>query len=148
MLLSSSCIYEIQSTFKEELLVSFKQRFCLRFTHRSVFVSKNRNMATPEEKKAFISKHMDADLHYLLEDAQVSLEPQFAIAALYRTVKHFSAFGDTRAELIKVGKNLPRVLQNLDEWEHEGADFVAGAHWSCCIDIELVEKTVSESPRC
>ena len=29
------------------------------------------------------------------------------------------AFGDARAELIKVGKNLPRLLQNLDKWEHE-----------------------------
>ena len=29
------------------------------------------------------------------------------------------AFACARAELIKVGKNLPRLLQNLDTWEHE-----------------------------
>ncbi len=29
------------------------------------------------------------------------------------------AFACARAELIKVGKNLPRLLQNLDKWEHE-----------------------------
>ena len=29
------------------------------------------------------------------------------------------AFACARAELIKVGKNLPRLLQNLNKWEHE-----------------------------
>ena len=29
------------------------------------------------------------------------------------------AFACARAELIKFGKNLPRLLQNLDKWEHE-----------------------------
>ena len=29
------------------------------------------------------------------------------------------AFACARAELIKVGKNVPRLLQNLGKWEHE-----------------------------
>lgn len=56
-------------------------------------------MATDEQKREFIAQHMDADLHYLLEDAGVILQPQYAIAQLYRTIKHFSAFGDTRKEI-------------------------------------------------
>ena len=56
------------------------------------------------------------------------------------------AFGDARVELIKVGKNLPRLLQNLDKWEHEEEQTLAeGAHWSSCIEIE---RAVSESRRC
>ena len=58
-------------------------------------------MATDEQKRLFISQNMDSDLHYLLEDAGVGLDPQHAIAQLYRSVKHFSAFGDTRAEIRK-----------------------------------------------
>ena len=53
------------------------------------------------------------------------------------------AFGDARAELIKVGKNLPRLLQNLDKMgTRRRTDFVARATWSGCIEIELVEKAV------
>jgi hypothetical protein len=29
------------------------------------------------------------------------------------------AFACARAQLIKVGKNLPRLLQNLENWEHK-----------------------------
>lgn len=56
-------------------------------------------MATDQQKRDYISTHMDSDLHYLLEDAGVLLDPQYRIAMLYRTVKHFSAFGDTRADI-------------------------------------------------
>ena len=59
------------------------------------------------------------------------------------------ALGDARAELIQVGKNLARVLQNLDKWEHEEEHSLLQGHiGSGFIEIELVEKAVLESPRC
>ena len=38
------------------------------------------------------------------------------------------AFGDTRAKLIKVGKNLPRLPQNLDKCEHEEEQTLLQGH--------------------
>ena len=59
------------------------------------------------------------------------------------------AFACARAELIKVGKNLPRLLQNLDTWEHEEEQAALTVpYWCCVIEIKLVEKAISQSPRC
>ena len=38
------------------------------------------------------------------------------------------AFADARAESIKFGKNLPRVLHNLDSWEHEEEQSLLQGH--------------------
>ena len=38
------------------------------------------------------------------------------------------AFACARAELIKVGKSLPRLLQNLDKWEHEEDQIMLQGH--------------------
>ena len=56
-------------------------------------------MATPEQKRAFISKHVDSDLHFLFEDAKLALDTQYAISQNYKTVKHFAAVSDDRKEV-------------------------------------------------
>jgi hypothetical protein len=62
-------------------------------------------MATDQQKREYIRDHVDSDLHYLLEDAGVALQGQYAIGQLYRTVKHFSALGDDRTEVRKACKD-------------------------------------------
>jgi hypothetical protein len=62
-------------------------------------------MATPEQMRAFLSQHVDSDLHFLFEDAGLSLDTQYAIAQNYKTVKHFSALADDRAEIRKFCKD-------------------------------------------
>jgi hypothetical protein len=62
-------------------------------------------MASDQQKREYIRDHLDSDLHFLLEDAGVALTGLYAIAQLYRTVKHFSALGDDRAEVRKACKD-------------------------------------------
>jgi hypothetical protein len=62
-------------------------------------------MASDQQKREYIRDHLDSDLHFLLEDAGVALTGLYAIAQLYRTVKHFSALGDDRAEVRKARKD-------------------------------------------
>jgi hypothetical protein len=40
-------------------------------------------MATDQQKREYIRDHVDSDLHYLLEDAGVALQEQYAIGQLY-----------------------------------------------------------------
>ena len=59
------------------------------------------------------------------------------------------AFGDSRGEFIKVGKNLPRLLQNLDTWGHEEEQILLQGHiGQVASKLSLLKKAVPESPRC
>ena len=60
------------------------------------------------------------------------------------------AFACARAELIKVGKNLPRLLQDLDKWEHEEEQAaLQGQVSEVSSKLSLLKKeAVSQSPRC
>ena len=59
------------------------------------------------------------------------------------------ACGDARVELIKVGKNLPRLLQNLEKYEHEDEQILLQGHiGQVALNLSLLIKAVSESPRC
>ena len=56
--------------------------------------------------------------------------------------------GNARAELIKVGKNLPRLFQNFDKLENEEEQFLLQGHIGQVALNLNVETDVSESPRC
>ena len=59
-------------------------------------------------------------------------------------------FACARGDLIKVGKNLPRLLQNLDKWEHEEEQASLQGHIGEASSKSsfLKTKAVSHSPRC
>jgi len=56
-------------------------------------------MATAAQKKTYLAENLDSDLHFLFEDAGISLDTQYAIAQNYKTVKHFAAVADDRSEV-------------------------------------------------
>ena len=59
------------------------------------------------------------------------------------------AFACACAELIKVGKNLPWLLQNLDKMEHEEEQAALQGHiGEVSLKLSLLNKAVSQSPRC
>jgi hypothetical protein len=59
------------------------------------------------------------------------------------------AFACARAEFIKLGKNLPRLHQNLDKSEHEEEQAALQGHiCEVSSNFSLLKKAVSQSPRC
>ena len=54
-----------------------------------------------------------------------------------------------RAELIKSGKNLPRLLQNRDKWEHEEEQAALQGHiGDVSSKLSLLKRPFRKSLRC
>ena len=57
------------------------------------------------------------------------------------------AFDDARAELIKVGKKLPRLLQNVDKWEHAAEQTVLQGHiGQVALKLSLLKRPFRKVP--
>ena len=54
---------------------------------------------TDEQRRDFLQAHVDADLIFILDEAGVPLNVQHDLCQNYRSVRKFSALGDTRAEV-------------------------------------------------
>ena len=53
-------------------------------------------MATPADRREYVSKNVTADLAFILEDAEVDEEAQYKIARLYTSVRKFANMADDR----------------------------------------------------
>ena len=54
---------------------------------------------TDEQRRDFLQAHVDADLIFILDEAGVPLNVQYDLCQNYRSVRKFSALGDTRVEV-------------------------------------------------
>lgn len=66
---------------------------------------------TDEERRLYITQNVSADLQYVLQDAEISLENQYTVTQHYRNLRVFSALGDTKAEVREALKNDFRLDQ-------------------------------------
>ena len=67
-----------------------------------------------EDKRTYIASNVSADLQYVWQDNDVSLQNQYVLSQHYRTLKVFSAFCDTRAEVCTALKDDFRIDQATD----------------------------------
>ena len=54
---------------------------------------------TDEDRRAYITENVAADLQYVLEDTGISLDLQYRLTQHYNTVRVFAAVGDTSADV-------------------------------------------------
>ena len=67
-----------------------------------------------EDKRTYIASNVSADLQYVWQDNDVSLQNQYVLSQHYRTLKVFSTFCDTRAEVRTALKDDFRIDQATD----------------------------------
>ena len=82
---------------------------CFRFRFRFRALSATPPMAaapiTDGDRRKFLADNVSSDLQYVLEEAGVSLEAQYAIAQHYRNLRVFSAIADSKADVREALKN-------------------------------------------
>ena len=54
---------------------------------------------TDEDRRAYITENVAADLQYVLEDTGISLDLQYRLTQHYNTLRVFAAIGDTSADV-------------------------------------------------
>ena len=67
-----------------------------------------------DEKRAYIAQHVSADLQYVWQDNDVSLQNQYVLSQHYKSLKVFSTFCDTKAEVRTALKDDFRIDQATD----------------------------------
>ena len=60
---------------------------------------------TDADRRKFLADNVSSDLQYVLEEAGVSLEVQYAIAQHYRSLRVFSTIADSKADVREALKN-------------------------------------------
>ena len=60
---------------------------------------------TDADRRKFLADNVSSDLQYVLEEAGVSLEAQYAIAQHYRSLRVFSTIADSKADVREALKN-------------------------------------------
>ena len=95
-------------------------------------------------RRLFLHTEVDSDLVYVWEEAGVSLERQYLLGQNYRTVRKFSAIGDTRVEE-REGFVADLPLDPAPKPAQRAALAGLVTAWQVC--SELNEKDIQNRPR-
>jgi len=69
---------------------------------------------TDADRRSYIAQHVSADLQYVWQDNEVSLQNQYLLAQHYKSLKVFSTFCDTKAEVRTALRDDFRIDQAAD----------------------------------
>ena len=90
-------------------MFQFARVSCFRLRFRFRALSARPPMAvvpiTDADRRKFLADNVSSDLQYVLEEAGVSLEAQYAIAQHYRSLRVFSTIADSKADVREALKN-------------------------------------------
>ena len=71
-------------------------------------------VVTDADRRSFIAQHVSADLQYVWQDNEVSLQNQYLLGQHYKSLKVFSTFCDTKAEVRAALREDFRIDQAAD----------------------------------
>ena len=103
-------------SFVSDLIQSDVRKFsgAFSFSFSGSFAALVAMAVSDEDKRAYIALNVSADLQYVWQDNDVSLQNQYALSQHYKTLKVFSTFCDTRAEVRTALKDDFRIDQATD----------------------------------
>ena len=84
---------------KSSIKSNFQCAFSFRISFSGSIAALVAMAVSDEDKRAYIALNVSADLQYVCQDNHVSLQNQYLLSQHYKTLKVFSTFCDTRAEV-------------------------------------------------